>query len=227
MEGNSPAKGANSRVEVGNSAGIWPDLGFSPMIAGPGSRQVRIALASLALLLVACLAVDIYLLMGARLSAPRLVLVLVIQGALLMVAIALIWTWLETRILHPLRMLQDDIDVIIHGNPLHSPEPPAGHGLGSLPDAVSGLAAELSRARVDTSKAMHSARSYAERRSARLEAILGDLSEAVIVCTQQHRVVLYNDAASRLFAGAGSLAVGRMLTSVLQPAGQRGPVTEL
>lgn len=227
MEGNSPAKGANSRVEVGNSAGIWPDLGFSPMIAGPGSRQVRIALASLALLLVACLAVDIYLLMGARLSAPRLVLVLVIQGALLMVAIALIWTWLETRILHPLRMLQDDIDVIIHGNPLHSPEPPAGHGLGSLPDAVSGLAAELSRARVDTSKAMHSARSYAERRSARLEAILGDLSEAVIVCTQQHRVVLYNDAASRLFAGAGSLAVGRMLTSVLQPAGLRGPLTEL
>jgi DNA polymerase III epsilon subunit len=171
--------------------------------------------------------VDIYLLMGARLSAPRLVLVLVIQGALLMVAIALIWTWLETRILHPLRMLHDDIDVIIHGNPLHNPEPPAGHGLGSLPDAVNRLAAELSRARVDTSKAMHSARSSAERRSARLEAILGDLSEAVIVCTQQHRVVLYNDAASRLFAGAGTLAVGRMLTSVLQPAGLRGPLTEL
>ncbi len=90
MEGNSPAKVANSRVEVGKSGGISPDLGVFRVIAGPGSRQARIALASLALLLVACLSVDIYLLMGARLSAPRLVLVLVIQGALLMVAIALI-----------------------------------------------------------------------------------------------------------------------------------------
>ena len=194
-------------------------------MAGP--RQARIGLACLALLLVACFAVDIYLLMAARLSVPQLVLVLVIEAALLMVAIALTWTWLETRILHPLRILQDDIDVIVHGNPLHSPEPPAGHGLGGLPDAVTRLAAELSRARVDTGKAMHSARSYAERRSARLEAILGGLSEAVIVCTQQHRVVLYNDAASRLFPGVGTLGVGRMLTSVLQPAALRGALTEL
>jgi len=189
-----------------------------------GPRQARIGFASLALLLVACFGVDIYLLMAARLSAPQLVLVLLIEAALLMVAIALTWTWLETRIFHSLRMLQDDIDVIVHGNPLHSPEPPPGHGLGGLPDAVNRLAGELSRARVDIGKAMHSARSYAERRSARLEAILGDLSEAVIVCTQQHRVVLYNDAASRLFPVLG---VGRMLTSVLQPAALRGALTEL
>jgi len=196
-------------------------------MTGSGSRQGRVALASLALLVVACIAVDIYLVMTSRLSDPQMVLVLVLQAALLMAAIALIWTWLETRVLHPLTMLKDDIDVIIHGNPHHSPEPLAGHGLGSLPDAINRLAGELSRARVDTTKAMHSARSYAERRSARLEAILGDLSEAVIVCTQQHRVVLYNDAASALFAGAGTLGVGRMLTSVLQPAALRGALTEL
>ena len=189
-----------------------------------GPRQARIGLAALAVLLVACFAVDIYLLMAARLSAPQLVLVLLIEAALLMVAIALTWTWLETRIFHPLRMLQDDIDVIVHGSPLHSPEAPPGHGLGGLPDAVDRLAGELWRARVDTGKAMHSARSYAERRRARLEAILGDLSEAVMVCTQQHRVVLYNDAASRLFPALG---VGRMLTSVLQPAALRGALTEL
>ena len=196
-------------------------------MTGGGPRQVRLLLAALAMLLVACLAVDVYLLTASSLSAAQMVLVLLLQGALLMAAIALFWSWLETRILHPLRVLEDDIDLIVHGNPHHSPEPPAGHGLGSLPDGVDRLAGELSRARVDTSKAMHSARSRAEMRSARLEAILRDLSEAVIVCTQQHRVVLHNQAASQLLAGSGKLGIGRLLTSVVQPAALRGAFTEL
>lgn len=194
---------------------------------GSGTRQVRSALALVALLVVACIAADVYLLMAWKLGASQLVLALVIQGALLMAAIALFWTWLETRILHPLRVLEDDIDLIVHGNPPHGSQPPAGHALGSLPDALDRLAGELSRARLDTAKAMDSARSRAERRSARLEAILRDLSEAVIVCTEQHRVVLYNDAASELFAGAGKLGIGRMFTTVVQPAALRGALTEL
>ncbi len=196
------------------------------MTAG-GAPQVRLLLAALALLLVTCLAVDVYLLTVSSLSASQLVLVLLVEGALLMAAIALFWTWLETRILYPLRVLEDDIDLIVHGNPHHSPEPPAGHALGSLPDAVDRLAGELARVRVDTRKAMDSARSRSERRSARLEAILRDLSEAVIVCTQQHRVVLHNHAASELLAGTGKLGIGRMLTAVVQPAALRGALTEL
>jgi DNA polymerase III epsilon subunit len=196
-------------------------------VLGRAAGQVRGLLAALALLVVACLAVDVYLLLVAKLGVSQMVLALVIQGALLMAAIALFWTWLETRVLHPLRVLEDDIGLITHGNPLQNSQPPAGHALGSLPDAVNRLAEELTRARLDTAKAMDSARSRAERRSARLEAILRDLSEAVIVCTQQHRVVLYNEAASELFRGAGTLGIGRMLTTVLQPAAVRGALAEL
>ncbi len=194
------------------------------------ARRVRLLLAIPAGLVLACIVLDIYLLLAASLSPARLVLVLVIQGVILITAIALFWTWLETRVLHPLRALEDDIDLIAHGNPHHTAEPPAGHGLGTLPEAVNRLAAELSRWRLDTSKAMESARARSERRSARLEAILRDLSEAVIVCTEQHRVVLFNAAAADLVVGAGpgaKLGVGRMLTAVLQPAGLRGALTEL
>jgi DNA polymerase III epsilon subunit len=123
--------------------------------------------------------------------------------------------------------LEDDIDLIVHGNTPHTAEAPAGHALGRLPDALNRLGDELSRSRADTTKAMDSARSRAERRSARLEAILRDLSEAVVVCTQQHRVALYNDAASALLTGAATLGVGRMLTTVLQPAALRGALAEL
>ena len=112
MAGNSPGKDAKLRVEVGRSAGNSPHSGDFPVMGDPGFRQARIALASLALLVVAGFAVDIYLVMAARLDAAQLVLVLVIQGVLSMAAIAWIWTRLETRILQPLRMLQDDIDVM-------------------------------------------------------------------------------------------------------------------
>lgn len=196
-------------------------------MSGESARRARLLLAIPALLLVAAIAADIYLLLGAGTSPSRMVLVLVIQGVVLITAIALFWTWLETRVLHPLRTLEDDIDLIVHGNPHHSPEPPAGHGLGTLPDAVNRLAIELSRWRLDTGKAMDSARAQSERRGARLEAILGDLSEAVIVCTRQHRIVLYNGAASRLLDADGKLGVGRVLTAVLQPAALRGALAEL
>ncbi|HEY5645227.1 MAG TPA: hypothetical protein VIS76_04770, partial [Pseudomonadales bacterium] len=100
------------RVEVVNSAG-FPPLSVPPPMLGNGSRQARSALAMVALLLVACIVVDVYLLLGLKLGASQLVLALVIEGALLMAAIALFWTWLETRILHPLRVLEDDIDLIV------------------------------------------------------------------------------------------------------------------
>ncbi|NIM28185.1 MAG: hypothetical protein GTO67_12535 [Gammaproteobacteria bacterium] len=192
-----------------------------------GASTARVLLGGLALLLVVCIAIDVYLILGARLSPSQLVLTLVLEAVLLVAAIALYWTWLETRVLHPLRVLEEDIDLLVHGHPGEEAQPPVGHALGGLPAAVKRLADAHARARVDTAKAMESARSGSERRRTRLEAILRDLSEAVIVCTEQHRVVLFNDSAAALFADAGGLGIGRMLTSLVQPAALRGALSEL
>jgi len=213
-----------ARVEVVNSV-LSGGAGLSAVSVG--ARRVRTLLGGLALLLVACVATNVYLLLGSGLTPAQMALLLVLEAALLVAVIALFWTWLETRILHPLRVLEDDVDLIVHGNPQHSAEPPAGHALGGLADAVNRLAVEHARARLDTAKAMQSARSASERRSARLEAILRDLSEAVVVCTQQHRVVLYNESAASMFAGVGQLGIGRMLTTLVQPAALRAALTEL
>lgn len=196
-------------------------------VVSGGAPRARWLLAGLALLLVACIVIDVYLLLGTSLTASQMVLALVLEAALLMAAIAIFWTWLETRLLHPLRVLEDDIDLLTRGNPGHSTEPPAGHALGSLPDAVNRLGQAYARARVDTAKAMESAHSSSERRRSRLEAILRDLSEAVVVCTEQHRVALYNESAAALFAGVGELGIGRVLTTLVQPAALRGALTEL
>lgn len=122
-----------------------------------GTRQARFALAAVALLLVICVAVDIYLLMATPLTPAQLVLGLVIQAALWMTAIAVFWTWLETRVLHPLRVLAEDMDLMVHGNAPSGTELPAGHALGRLPNALDALGDELARARADTTKAMDAA----------------------------------------------------------------------
>jgi len=192
-----------------------------------GRQPARWLLAALALLLVGCLIVNGFLLFAAHLVAAQLVLVLVIETIVLVAAVALFWTWLETRALHPMRVLSDDIDLIVDGNLHHRSQPPAGHALAALPDAVNRLADAYARARLDTAKAMASARSRAERRTVRLEAILRDLSEAVIVCTEQHRVVLYNDSAAALVAAAGELGIGRPLTTLVQPSALRSALAEL
>lgn len=223
--GGHPAHGRGNRVAVVISTRLPARRGARTVSARAGTA--RALLAGLALLVVVCIVVDVYLILALRLSPSQLVLALVLQAVLLVAVIALCWTWLETRLLHPLRVLEDDIDLLVHGNPAHSTEPPAGHALGTLPEAVNRLAEAHARARVDTAKAMESARSRSERRRTRLEAILRDLSEAVIVCTEQHRVVLYNESAAALFAGVGELGIGRVLTSLVQPAALRGALTEL
>ncbi len=189
--------------------------------------RVRSLLGVLALLVVGSISANVYLVLGTELSPSQLALALVLEAVVLVAGIALVWTWLETRILHPLRVLEDDVDLVVHGNPGHSAEPPAGHGLGGLPDAVNRLAGEFARVRVETAKAMESARAGSERRRTRLEAILRDLSEAVIVCTPQHRVVLFNESAAALLAESGEIGIGRMLTTLVQPASLRGALAEL
>lgn len=213
------------RVGVGTLA-LSRRLPGRPAVSGAALR-VRSLLGVLALLVVGSVVTTVYLVLATELSASQIALALVLEAVLLVAVIALVWTWLETRILHPLRLLEDDVDLMVHGNPGHSAEPPTGHALGGLPDAINRLAGEHARARVDTAKAMESARAGSERRRARLEAILRDLSEAVVVCTPQHRVVLYNDSAAALFSGAGAIGIGRMFTRLVQPASLRGALTEL
>jgi len=187
----------------------------------------RLAFAVLALVVIACLAADVYLLLAVELGRSQMALALAVEAVLLIAAVALVWVWIETRLLRPLRTLEDDVELMAHGNPGHASEPVAGHALGGLPAAINRLSSEFARARMDTVKAMESAHAGSERRRTRLEAILGDLSEAVIVCTQQHRVVLFNAAAAGLFESCGTIGVGRMLTTLVQPAALRSALTDL
>jgi DNA polymerase-3 subunit epsilon len=189
--------------------------------------RVRMGLGALALVVTACLVIDLVVVARGALDPSRLMLLLGLQVLLCLGVLGAVWVWLEKRLCRPMGMLVDDIELMVHGNPGHSCEPVEGHALGGLPAAVNRLAREHNRARHDTAKAMDSARAASERRRARLEAILRDLSEGVVVCTLQHRVALYNDVAAGILGGAGDLGVGRNLTTLLQPGPLRQGLADL
>ncbi len=89
---------------------------------------------------------------------------------------------------------------------------PGGHPwLAPLPSAIAALAAALAARRRDHEAAIEAAtRGAAEQRN-RLETILRDLAEGVLVCTLDHRVLLYNQSALGLLQSAGEVGLGRSL----------------
>jgi len=193
----------------------------------PGGVIERYLFAIVALVLIAGFVLDAWLLLFSGGDPARLVIVIALQGLVSVAAIGLLWAWFEVRVRRPLRTLEDDVGIMLRGNPAHSAEPPEGHALGGLPAAINALAREHVRARHDTAKAMDSARASSERRRTRLEAILRDLSEGVVVCTLQHRVVLFNERAAELLGDDGRIGVGRPLTALLQPGPLRATLARL
>lgn len=153
-------------------------------------------------------------------------LTLVLAGELLVLLglIAAAWAWFELHLLRPLRGIADDVAVVTHGNIHHGLRVRDGHALGRLPEAVDELVRDYRQARNDTAKAMETASARADRARSRLETVLRDVSEGVVMCTTGHRVVLYNDAAVALL---GPLGLNRSLTGVVDQQALRDALSRL
>ncbi|MEE8534947.1 MAG: exonuclease domain-containing protein, partial [Kiloniellales bacterium] len=137
-------------------------------------------------------------------------------GLLLLAGLsAALWARLHLRLARPIAALTSEIRTLLHSRPERPLSPPARHDLGELPAAVGQLADALAAGRRDMVKAMATAAEDAEAQKSRLEAILLDLSEGVVVCNMSHQVLLYNQAAARILGAPGALGLGRPLFGVL------------
>lgn len=94
-------------------------------------------------------------------------------------------------------------------------DPAAYRFLGSLPQAIMELADQFLRARSVVDDAVAAATARAEEQKGRLEALLRDLSEGVIVCNLNHEILLYNHMAVRILGGAAEFGLGRTLFSFI------------
>jgi DNA polymerase III epsilon subunit family exonuclease len=126
------------------------------------------------------------------------------------------WAILHMRLVRPVDAITREIETLSHATKVRQIEMPDGHFTGGLNDAVQHLIARFITASSDRQEAIDTAIESGETYKRRLETILLDLSEGVIVCNLDNRVLLYNQAAMRILNRPESLGLGRRLFSLFE-----------
>ncbi len=153
-----------------------------------------------------------------RLELARRILVFAALG--LLVALGATWLAIDRGYFQPLKALTRGTHIIAHTNPAHELELPPRHSLGVLPETVQRLGDALHRARREAHAAIASGTRELEEQKSRLEVVLQELSEGVLVCDADARVLLYNPAALRLLPNPEAVGLGRSVFELLA----RGPL---
>ena len=126
-------------------------------------------------------------------------------------SLAVVWVVLEVRCLRPMQTVSRGLRIMLHGNPAHQLEIPKQHLLGDLPAGVHDLATAWHQARGEVTEAMTSASRDADQKKTQLETVLRELSEGVLVCDQDGRIMLYNPATLKLFSNPHAIGLGRSI----------------
>lgn len=171
----------------------------------------QLAALGASLALIAVFSFNVWLLLANQ--QPTAILIFVLLGELILL-LSIVWIGymiFQERLFQPLRMLEDQFKLLTHADVDHQFDLPAQHFLGSLPNIARDLGHALVRERYQTALAIDAATTNIDRRKARLEAILHDLTEGVIVCSPDHQIVLFNQAASFLLRDAGTLSLHRKI----------------
>ncbi len=132
-------------------------------------------------------------------------------GAYALLGAVLAWSWafLDRLWVRPLTVLNRQISTVMHAKTERGIEIVSGHGLGRLPATIDALARQLISARRQVVKAMATASARVEEQKSRLEAVLMDVEEGVLVCNLEHRILLYNQTAIHIVGAAHHVGLGR------------------
>jgi DNA polymerase III subunit epsilon len=146
---------------------------------------------------------------------PRIgFLMLASFGGMLMLFSAA-WAVLHLWLVQPIQALTGEAETLALTQQNRRLLMPSRHALERLPRAVEQLAQKLAAARAGTAEAIAGATQRAEEQKSWLEAILLDLTEGIIVCNLEHRILLYNQTAARILNMRDALGLGRSLFGLL------------
>ncbi|MDS4032197.1 MAG: exonuclease domain-containing protein [Candidatus Contendobacter sp.] len=125
--------------------------------------------------------------------------------------ITVAWAMLDWNCFIPLGALARGARIITRSNPGYVLELPKQHWLGEFPAMLLELGEALHKARREVVAATAIGTQEIEEQKARLETVLRELSEGVLVCDQDARILLYNPAALKLLPSRAALGLGRSL----------------
>lgn len=157
------------------------------------------------------------LIMDATLRAQVLFFML-LGGFILIVGITLVWTFVDLACFMPLAGLARGAQIINRSNPSYQLEIPKAHLLGELPKTLRELGDALHKTQHEVKTAMMAGARELEAQKSWLEGVLQVISEGVLVCDADARILLYNPAALELLPEANPLGLGRCLYQLWTPA---------
>ncbi|MCC5857984.1 MAG: PAS domain-containing protein [Ectothiorhodospiraceae bacterium] len=140
-------------------------------------------------------------------SLPPLLPLALTAGALAVLVAT--WLWLDRDLLTPIRHLAEAMQLLSMGKPPSEAALPRGALLSELVDSLHLLSDDLSQARREASRAAASGTVGLEDEKRRLEVVLGEIRDGVLVCDREGRILLCNPAAGNILQEAGSPIAGR------------------
>lgn len=141
----------------------------------------------------------------------QMLLWLVLAAFCIVGGITVAWAMLDWNCFIPLGALARGARIITRSNPGYTLELPRQHWLGQFPAMLLELGEALHKARREVAAATAIGTQEIEEQKARLEAVLRELSEGVLVCDGSARILLYNPAAVKLLPNRKALGLGRSL----------------
>jgi DNA polymerase-3 subunit epsilon len=172
-------------------------------------------------------------LLFAGLDAPRreaLATVLEERGPLLaflallvLIACAGLLRWLSGRFVAPLRSLAEQAVIVASANPTHRVAVEGSQEVADVARAVNRLGDAYREQQGKMEARVAEAGASLEEERNRLAALMSELSEGVLVCNEQGRILLYNERARALFtpaaqglaAAQGPVGLGRSIFAFL------------
>src|SRR5262245_39518465 len=146
---------------------------------------------------------------------PRVGYLMLVSFGGMLVLFSAAWAVLYVWVVRPIQVLTGEAETLALTQQSRGLLMPSRHALERLPRAVEQLAQKLAAARAGTVEAIAGATQRAEEQKSWLEAILLDLTEGIIVCNLEHRILLYNQAAPRILNMRDALGLGRSLFGLL------------
>ncbi len=138
-----------------------------------------------------------------------------VAGFFLIAVIAAAWLFFDQGVAAPLNSLTRSLLTTLRANPDHAIEYLGPNSLNPLFKAVNQLTQRLALHHRELLQAMATATARVEEQKNRLEAILRDLQEGVMVCNLNNQVLLYNQLALKTLHVTGELGLGRSLFTVI------------
>ncbi|MCB1777091.1 MAG: PAS domain-containing protein [Candidatus Competibacteraceae bacterium] len=145
---------------------------------------------------------------GAR---DLLLLWLILAAFVIVGGVTVVWSLLDWHCFIPLGALARGARIITRSNPGYMLELPKQHWLGEFPAMLLELGEALHKARREAAAVAATGNREIEEQKARLETVLRELSEGVLVCDGEARILLYNPAAVKLLPNHEALGLGRSL----------------